>query len=128
MDAVEAEMDAPVIHTFFLTTLGGVMNAAQAGSAEEREQILRDYSYGLYPAFVNGMLDAMDEDTVLTDGNEPAYYYHDKAQYFQIYHYIRQTALGASRPRLAECGHRCRSHGALRTTFGLRGRPMRATT
>ena len=42
------------------------------------------------------MLDAMDEDTVLTDGNEPAYYYHDKAQCFQIYHYIRQTASWAS--------------------------------
>ena len=98
VDAVEAEMEAPVIHTFFLTTLHGIMNAARAGSAEEREEILRDYSYGLYNAFVNGMLDAMDEDTVLTDGNEPAYYYHDKDAYFSVYHSIRQTALGAIAP------------------------------
>jgi len=98
VDAVEAEMEAPVIHTFFLTTLGGIMNAARAESAAEREEILRDYSYGLYAAFVNGMLDAMDPGTVLTDGNEPAYYYHDRSQYFDIYHYIRQGALGAIAP------------------------------
>jgi len=98
VDTIEAEMAAPVIHTFFLTTLHGIMNAARAETAEEREEILRDYSYGLYNAFVNGMLDAMDEDTVLTDGNEPAYYYHDKDAYFSVYHYIRQTALGAIAP------------------------------
>ncbi len=98
VDAIEAEMEAPVIHTFFLTTLHGIMNAARAGSAEERAEILRDYSYGLYNAFVNGMLDGMDPDTVLTDGNEPAYYYHDRAAYFSVYHYIRQTALGAIAP------------------------------
>ncbi|MGD9494853.1 MAG: sugar-binding protein [Armatimonadota bacterium] len=94
VDAVEAEMEAPVIHTFFLTTLGGLMNAARAHSDEEREAILRDYSYGLYAAFINGMLDALDPDTLLTDGNEPAYYYHDRQPYFDIYHYIKQGALG----------------------------------
>lgn len=98
MDAIEAEMEAPVVHTFFLTTLGEVMMAARARSPEAREAALHDAGYGLYPAFVNGMLDAMDAGTVLTDGNEPAYYYHDKAAYFSIYHYIRQTALGAIAP------------------------------
>ncbi len=98
IDAIEAEMEAPVIHTFFLTTLGGVMNAARAESAEERDEVLRDYSYGLYPAFVNGMLDAMDPGTLLTDGNEPAYYYHDSRQYLDIYHYIKQGALGGIAP------------------------------
>ncbi len=98
MDAVEAEMSEPVVHTFFLTTLGGVVNAARAETAEERDAILRDYSYGLYPAFVNGMLDAMDPETVLTDGNEPAYYYHSPEQYMNIYHYIKQGALGVIAP------------------------------
>jgi len=97
-DAIEAEMDDPVIHTFFLTTLGGVRNAAAAATAAERDDVLRDYSYGLYPAFVNGMLDAMDPGTLLTDGNEPAYYYHDARQYLDVYHYIRQGALGAIAP------------------------------
>ncbi len=98
MDAVEAEMSKPVVHTFFLTTLGGVVNAARAETAEQRDAILRDYSYGLYPAFVNGMLDAMDPETVLTDGNEPAYYYHSPEQYMDIYHYIKQGALGVIAP------------------------------
>lgn len=98
VDAIEAEMSEPVIHTFFLTTLSGVRNASMAQSAEERDEILRDYSYGLYPAFVNGMLDAMDPGTLLTDGNEPAYYYHTPEQYLEIYHYIKQGALGAIAP------------------------------
>jgi len=98
MDAVEAEMDAPVIHTFFLTTLGGVRNAAMAATAEERDAVLSDYSYGLYPAFVNGMLDAMDPETLLTDGNEPAYYYHTPEQYYHVYKYIKQGALGMVAP------------------------------
>lgn len=98
VDAVEAEMDDPVIHTFFLTTLAGVRNAAMAETAEERDAVLRDYHYGLYPAFVNGMLDAMDPGTLLTDGNEPAYYYHSPEQYYDVYHYIKQGALGAIAP------------------------------
>lgn len=98
VDAIEAEMDHPVIHTFFLTTLGGTMRAAAAATAEERDAILRDDGYGLYPAFVNGMLDAMDPGTLLTDGNEPAYYYHDSRQYLEVYHYIKQGALGAIAP------------------------------
>ncbi len=126
MDAVEAQMEAPVVHTFFLTTLGEVTMAARARSPEAREQALRDAGYGLYPAFVNGMLDAMDPDTVLTDGNEPAYYYHDKAQYFQIYHYIRQTALGAIAPQNWR-KYRAQVQVAqalyVDHLFGLRGRP-----
>ena len=91
-------MSAPVVHTFFLTTLAGVVNAARAASAEEADAVLQDYSYGLYPAFVNGMLDAMDRDTLLTDGNEPAYYYHTSDQFLSIYNYMKQGALGAIAP------------------------------
>ncbi|MGC9319660.1 MAG: sugar-binding protein [Armatimonadota bacterium] len=98
IDAIEAEMQEPVIHTFFLTTVGGLMNAARAETEEEADEILRDYHYGLYGAFINGMLDAIDPGTLLNDGNEPAYYYHDSRQYLDVYHYIKQTALGAIAP------------------------------
>ncbi|NLO07995.1 MAG: hypothetical protein GX131_19410 [candidate division WS1 bacterium] len=98
IDAVEAEMSEPVVHTFYLTTLAGFRNAAMAETAEQRDEILRDYSYGLYAAFINGILDAIDPGTVLTDGNEPAYYYHDSRQYLDVYHYIKQGALGAIAP------------------------------
>ncbi|MCD6361139.1 MAG: carbohydrate-binding family 9-like protein [Armatimonadetes bacterium] len=98
MDAIEAEMDDPVVHTFFLTTLAGVRNAAAAATAAERDDVLHDYNYGLYPAFINGMLDAMDPGTLLTDGNEPSYYYHDSRQYLDVYHYIKQGALGIIAP------------------------------
>lgn len=98
IDAIEAEMEDPVIHTFFLTTVGGLMNAARAETEEEADEILRDYHYGLYGAFINGMLDAIDPGTRLNDGNEPAYYYHDSRQYLDVYHYIKQTALGAIAP------------------------------
>ena len=98
VDAIEAEMDAPVIHTFYLTTLAGFRNAALTQTTEERDAVLRDYSYGLFPAFVNGILDAMDADTLLSDGNEPSYYYHAPEQFMDVYHYIKQGALGAIAP------------------------------
>jgi hypothetical protein len=40
----------------------------------------------------------MDPGTLLTDGNETAYYYHKPEQYYHIYKYIKQGALGAIAP------------------------------
>jgi hypothetical protein len=90
MNAVQAEMPEPVVHTFFLF---GVVAATQIDDLAEREKRLAQEHYGLYPAFINGMLDAMQPGTVLTDGNEGSYYYQSPLAYYQAYHSIRQRAL-----------------------------------
>lgn len=80
VDAIEAEMQTPVIHTFFLLSYFGDL-AAEADPAM-REAGLINRHYGLLPAFIEGMLDAADPGTVITDGNESSYYY-TKAEQFE---------------------------------------------
>ena len=69
MAEIQKYLPAPVIHTFFLLTY-----ISKAGN-------LADHEYGLVPAFLNGMLDAAAPGAVITDGNEPSYYY-TKAEQF----------------------------------------------
>jgi len=98
IDAIEAELAGPVIHTFFLTTLGGLRQAALAATPEAQDEALAQQGYGLYPAFINGMLDAMDEGTILNEGNESSYYYTTSEQYYEAFYYCKQGALGLIDP------------------------------
>ncbi len=98
IDAIEAELPDPVIHTFWLTTIGGLQQAAMAATPEAQDESLAQQSYGLYPAFINGMMDAMDEGTILNDGNESSYYYTTSEEYFRAFHYFKQGSLGLIDP------------------------------
>ena len=64
----------------------------------KRAQLLSQQHYALFPAFLNGMLDAAGPDTFITDGNEPAYYYTSPLDYYKVYHMIRQRALSMVAP------------------------------
>jgi len=59
---------------------------------------LSGHHYALLPAFLNGMLDAIKEGSLIIDGNEPAYYYSSPQQYFRAYHLMRQGALSLIAP------------------------------
>ena len=41
------------------------------------QQQLVNHDYGLWPAFINGMLDAMQSNSVIIDGDEGAYYFYN---------------------------------------------------
>lgn len=63
---------------------------------------LPDFSknnYGLFPAFVNGMLDAVNPKTLIIDGNEDAYYSESKKDFFWGYNLIRELALALVDPK-----------------------------
>jgi hypothetical protein len=49
---------------------------AQPLTAAKLQQRLANHDYGLWPAFVNGMLEAARPGAVIIDGNEWAYYYY----------------------------------------------------
>ncbi len=89
--AIRAEMPHCVLLTFFQLSLFrdlvGPMDPA------ERARRLETHHYGLLPAFLNGMLEAAGDAVTIVDGNEPAYYYTKRVQYFDVYHHIRQRAL-----------------------------------
>ncbi len=96
MDTIEAEMEKPVLMTLFL--LSYFRELLTEPDAAEQQRQLSEHYYGLIPAFVNGLLDAVDPETVITDGNEPSYYYFDKLGYMQAYHLMKQSALSLVAP------------------------------
>jgi len=96
MDRIEQELQAPVIHTFFVLSI--VRSLALEPDLAERDRKLSELHYGLLPAFLNGMLDAADPDTIITDGNESSYYYTKREQYLSAFHAIKQLGLAFVAP------------------------------
>jgi hypothetical protein len=76
MRAIAAEHPSMTLMSFWLASL--CMNA---GNAADPDDVLITETYGLWPAFLNGMLDAAPADTVLVDGNESGYYYEGSTYY-----------------------------------------------
>ncbi|MDM9385233.1 hypothetical protein QUB80_31765 [Chlorogloeopsis sp. ULAP01] len=56
------------------------------------QQQLVNHKYGLWPAFINGMLDAARPGSVIIDGNESAYYFYRGAWFGAIRDIIRNEA------------------------------------
>jgi hypothetical protein len=54
------------------------------------------------PAFFIGMLEAANPSARFIDGNENAYYYTSREQYFRAYHAIRQRARALVPPELRD--------------------------
>jgi hypothetical protein len=79
--AVETEMPHPKVLSFYLFAL--FAEFCKPMPSEERAQKLAEHDYALYPAFLNGMLEAASEGTQMIDGNESAYYYESSAPYFE---------------------------------------------
>jgi len=89
MHAFEQEMPAAIILTFFHVSL---FDRFATLSEEERVRRLARESWGLMPDFFVGMLEAASPRVRFIDGNENAYYYTSREQYFRGYHAIRQRA------------------------------------
>ena len=68
----------------------------------ERSQRLERESWGLMPDFFVGMLEAASDQARFIDGNENAYYYTSREQYFRAYQAIRRRALGLIPPDLRD--------------------------
>lgn len=96
MDAMQAEYPGLVMHTFFQFSL--FPQIATEPDEAMRTKELSQEGYGLLPYFINGLVDTAGPDVILTDGNEPSYYYQDPLSYFRVYHTIHQTVLGLVAP------------------------------
>ncbi len=89
--ALQGEFPDLRLLTFFQLSL--FPDIVDIADREARAQRLSNHNYGLLPAFLNGMLDAIRGQTLIVDGNESAYYYQDAEQYFRAYHLMKQRAL-----------------------------------
>ncbi|HPD47652.1 MAG TPA: hypothetical protein P5279_13450 [Anaerohalosphaeraceae bacterium] len=76
MRAIAAEHPSMTLMSFWLASM--CMNA---GRAAEPDDVLIAETYGLWPAFLNGMLDSVPASMVLVDGNENGYYIEGAAYY-----------------------------------------------
>jgi hypothetical protein len=89
MRAFEERMPGATILTFFHVSLND--RFAALPESERAEQLARE-GWGLMPDFFVGMLEAASPAARFVDGNENAYYYTSREQYFRAYHAIRQRA------------------------------------
>ena len=88
MQALQQEIPGvKVLSLFQLSYLEGFLN--QVNSSERMRQMSTE-SYGLLAAFVNGMLDVVQANTTLVDGNENSYYYAEKQKFFDAYKLIKE--------------------------------------
>ncbi len=96
MKAIQSEFPNARILTFFWGSLFG--DIVDIPDPQQRMERLSRHGYGLLPAFLNGMLDAMNDQIVLIDGNESAYYYRQPEQYPGAFHLMKQRALALIAP------------------------------
>ena len=82
--AIESEMPAPKVLTFFLHSVFRDLLLPMPN--ELRQERLSRHRYALLASFLEGMLEASSPNTRFIDGNESAYYYTEAQAYFESYH------------------------------------------
>jgi hypothetical protein len=95
---IEDEYPETQILTLFMMT--ALMDMSGPMPADERAAQVQDDRYALLPAFLEGMLDAAGPTTRIHDGNEGAYYYDRREEYFESYHAIRERGRALVAPEL----------------------------
>jgi len=97
MRAFEKVMPGALILTFFhVSLIGHLADLPEA----QREAELEKNGWGLMPDFLIGMLEGASAKARFIDGNESAYYYTSREQYFRAYHTMRQRVLSMLPPEL----------------------------
>jgi hypothetical protein len=76
--------------------------------------VLPTHSYGLYPFFIDGWLDAVTEDVKLVDGCEHAYRFNSEVEYLHAANLIRNTA-----QRLVSPENRYKYRAQVQVSFGV---------
>jgi len=91
MRAFEKRLPGATILTFFHVSLYDRFATLPEG---ERADRLARERWGLMPDFFVGMLEGASSRARFIDGNENAYYYTSREQYFRAYHAMHERARG----------------------------------
>ena len=78
MGAVAAEHPDLTLYCYFMNSA-----CATATGHKQPRRVLRTLGYGLYPAFIDGWLDAAPPTMTFVDGCERAYLFHSDQQYLE---------------------------------------------
>ena len=109
MRAVAAEHRSLTLMSFWLASL-----CMAAGQAENPDEVLAAESYGLWPAFLNGLLDEVPPGMALVDGNENGYYV-EGSQYHEMASHMRSL----TGPALATVAPENRARYRAQTQIGF---------
>jgi len=93
MNAVKSEYPEMTIFSFFMNSV----NARSAAQADP-QRALETAGYNLYPAFINGWLDAAPPTLRFVDGCESAYHYDGEMDYLRAANNMRRTVLSLVAP------------------------------
>lgn len=89
----------------------------KAGRSTQPESILASSGYGLLPAFIDGMLDAVPPGMTLVDGCENGYYMDSAEAYLQAAHEMRSWSGAAA--RLVSPQNRAKYRQQVQAGFGF---------
>lgn len=109
MQAVGEEYAEITVFCYFMNSIC----ATATGQADPR-RVLAGSGYGLYPAFVDGWLDAVGPQATLVDGCESAYLYNNRQQYLEASVLIK----GACQ-ELVSAENRAKYRAQVQVSFGL---------
>jgi len=93
MEALQAEYPDLVVHTLYLVAQHCYNEAMKEPDPAKRGEILQTSRWpdeALWPAFVNGMVEGAKGKTIISDGNEQSYYYHETKNYFDSVQVMRE--------------------------------------
>jgi hypothetical protein len=111
MRAIAAEHRSLTLMSFWLASL-----CMAAGQSENSDEVLATHDYGLWPAFLNGLLDEVPPGMTLVDGNENGYYIEGPQ-----YHEVASRMRSLTGPALATVApeHRAKYRAQTQTGFGF---------
>lgn len=109
--AAVASVDPNLLfYTFFMNSVN-----ASAAKSPDPQSALQTYSYSLYPAFINGWLDAAPPSMIFVDGCEgQGYHANSQLDFLQTANLIRNTALNLVAPE-----NRQKYLAQVQVSFGL---------
>jgi hypothetical protein len=101
MDMMEGEFPGLEIWCLFgLSANNATLEELRAGAG--RTEVFSKDSYGLWPAFFSGWIEASDESTRIIDGNETAYYYTSRKDFDAAQAYIQKDFQKVLEPAFRE--------------------------
>ncbi|MCX9078749.1 MAG: hypothetical protein OIN84_12325, partial [Candidatus Methanoperedens sp.] len=112
VDAIAREQPGAVVLALWLNSVN-----LRAGACDDRVAALAASHYGLLPAFIDGMLDALPPTMILVDGCENGYYMDSAEEYLRAAHEIRSWSGAAI--RLVSRENRPRYRGQVQCGFGF---------
>jgi hypothetical protein len=101
MDMMEGEFPGLEIWCLFALSANNATLEKLRGGEDKGEVFAKD-SYGLWPAFFSGWIEASDETTRIIDGNETAYYYTSRSDFDAARGYIQKDFQDVLEPQYRE--------------------------